>query len=74
MGMRTRMSEQKQQEELTPEEFEEQNGELLPDREAMSTIEFGPGPMALDPTLPVEPPSADPDAGHTLPIEPPATE
>jgi hypothetical protein len=57
------MSEQKQHDELTPEELEAQDGEPLPDREVMSRIDFNPGPPALDP-----------DPGHTLPIEPPATE
>ena len=37
-------------EPLEDEELEEQNGELLPDREAMSMIQ-PPGP----PTIPIEP-------------------
>jgi hypothetical protein len=49
--------------ELSEEELERENGEPLPDREVMSTIDFAPGPMPLDP-----------DPGYTLPIEPPATE
>jgi hypothetical protein len=59
------MSEHEHQEELTPEELEEENGEMLPDREVMSRIDFNPGPPQLDP---------DPGSGYTLPIEPPATE
>jgi hypothetical protein len=47
-------------ESLDPEELEEQSGEPLPDREAMSVIKI-PGAETVDP-------------GHTLPIEPPATE
>lgn len=39
--------------ELTPEELEEQNGEELPDREAMSIIG---DPAGGSYTLPVEPP------------------
>jgi hypothetical protein len=49
--------------ELSEEELERENGEPLPDREVMSTIDFNPGPPPLDP-----------DPGYTLPIEPPATE
>jgi hypothetical protein len=49
------MTDQEQQDELTPDELDEENGEALPDREVMSTIDFSPGPVALDPTLPVEP-------------------
>jgi hypothetical protein len=43
-------------EELDESELEEQNGEPLPDREAMSII--SPGPFVSPPgiTLPVEPP------------------
>jgi hypothetical protein len=63
-GYADRMSEKEQQDELTPEELEEQNGEELPDREVMSTIDFSPGPMPLDP---------DP-GGYTNPIEPNPTE
>jgi hypothetical protein len=47
-------------EPLDPEELEKQDGEPLPDREAMSVIKV-PGAEPVDP-------------GHTLPIEPPATE
>ncbi len=57
------MSEKEHQDELTPEELEEQDGEPLPDREVMSTIDFNPGPPPLD---------ADP--GYTNPIEPNPTE
>jgi hypothetical protein len=62
-GYSSGMTEQKQQDELTPEELEARDGEALPDREVMSRIDFSPGPPALDP-----------EPGHTLPIEPPATE
>jgi hypothetical protein len=55
------MNEQERQDELTEEELEQANGEALPDREVMSTIDFNPGPPPLDPA-------------YTLPIEPPATE
>ena len=37
----------KQEDELTPEELEEQNGEPLPDREVMSPIAFDPGPLPI---------------------------
>jgi hypothetical protein len=40
-------------EELTPEELDEQDGEDLPDREAMSLIG---DPVGGSDTLPVEPP------------------
>jgi hypothetical protein len=51
------MREKKETEaELTPEELEEQNGEELPDREAMSIIEVPPGH-----TLPIEPPHIELD-------------
>lgn len=43
--------------ELTPEELEEQDGEELPDREAMSIIDPTHGPPF--PTLPVEPPAEE---------------
>ena len=51
---------EKEQEELTPEELEEQNGEPLPDREAMSLITppggaDGIATIAPEPKLPVEP-------------------
>jgi hypothetical protein len=55
------MAEKEQHEEREPlddEELEEQNGEPLPDREVLSTIDFNPGPMVDVPpsvTLPVEP-------------------
>jgi hypothetical protein len=46
---------QKQQNEeaLTPEELEEQNGETLPDREVMSLI--NPGADGVVSTAPLEP-------------------
>ena len=50
--------EQKNPDELTPEELEEQNGEELPDREVMSTLSvpdvatIAPEPDSLPPTLP----------------------
>jgi hypothetical protein len=53
---------EREHEELTEEELERENGEPLPDREVMSTIDFNPGPMPLT------------DPGYTLPVEPPATE
>ena len=34
---------------LEPEELDEQNGELLPDREQMSVIDPLGGPMPLEP-------------------------
>jgi hypothetical protein len=45
----------KDEKELTPEELEEQDGEELPDREAMSVISY-PGESGGSYTLPVEPP------------------
>ena len=48
--------EKKTPDELTPEELEEQNGEELPDREAMSTISYPGDPGGGSYTLPVEPP------------------
>ena len=55
------MSEQERQDELTEEELEQANGEPLPDREVMSTIDFNPGPPPLDPTYtpPSEPSATD---------------
>ena len=50
------MTEKEQQDELTEEELERENGEPLPDREVMSTIDFNPGPPPLDPTIPYDPP------------------
>jgi hypothetical protein len=47
------MTDEQQTDELTPEELGEQDGEELPDREVMSTIDFNPGPPPID--LPVEP-------------------
>ena len=43
--------------ELTPEELEEQNGEQLPDREAMSLI--NPGVDGISTITPIEPPLAE---------------
>jgi hypothetical protein len=37
----------KHDEELTPEELEEQDGEPLPVREVMSPIAFDPGPLPV---------------------------
>jgi hypothetical protein len=48
------MTDQPRDEELTPEELEETNGEPLPDREAMSVITPPDGF-----TLPVEPPAKE---------------
>jgi hypothetical protein len=48
------MTDKQQTDELTPEELEQQNGEELPDREVMSTMDFNPGPPPID-VLPVEP-------------------
>jgi hypothetical protein len=42
-----------EQQELTPEEVEEQNGETLPDREVMSVI--NPGADGIMSTAPFEP-------------------
>ncbi len=48
----------KKSEELTPEELEEQNGEALPDREAMSIVQpphiatIGPEPDLITPPSP----------------------
>ncbi len=49
----------RQEEELTPEELEEQNGEPLPDREAMSVIAppsgaDGVATIGPDPPAPME--------------------
>jgi hypothetical protein len=44
---------QAHKDELTPEEVEEQNGETLPDREAMSVI--NPGVDGISTIAPVEP-------------------
>jgi hypothetical protein len=56
------MAEEKQRTEHEEDELEDQNAELLPDREAMSVIV---SPIDLPPgTFPVESP------GHTLPVEP----
>ena len=61
-GKAPTMSQEKKQEELTPEELEEQNGEQLPDREVMSTVDPSPSPFVKW------------DPGATLPIEPNPTE
>jgi hypothetical protein len=42
-------SEKRQDEALEPEELEEQNGELLPDREAMSILKHPLGPPTIEP-------------------------
>jgi hypothetical protein len=61
------MTDKRTEDELTPEELEETNGEPLPDREAMSVIG--------DPSQWNMPPVFEPaDPGATLPVEPPATE
>jgi hypothetical protein len=56
------MAEDEQRTEHDEDELEEQNAELLPDREAMTVmtppIELAPG------TFPIAPP------GYTLPVEP----
>jgi hypothetical protein len=49
---------EERQDELTPEELDREQAELLPDREEMTI-------------LPIEPTHG---GGFTLPIEPPATE
>ncbi|MGB8004525.1 MAG: hypothetical protein WCF27_09725 [Gaiellaceae bacterium] len=46
----------KEERELSPEELEQQDGEELPDREAMSLI-TAPGPATI---APFEPPAIDP--------------
>lgn len=57
------MDEQQQKDQLDPAELEDENGELLPDREAMSLL-----------TLPGQP-FVDPNPGAiTNPVEPPAVE
>ena len=47
------MGDKKKEQELTPEEVEEQNGEELPDREVMSVI--NPGIDGIGSTAPFEP-------------------
>jgi hypothetical protein len=47
----------KKEEELTPEELEEQNGEELPDREVMSVI--NPGADGVATIAPFEPPPSE---------------
>jgi hypothetical protein len=51
---------EKEQKELTPEELEEQNGEPLPDREAMSVITPPSGADGIATIAPDEPPPAEP--------------
>ena len=51
------MTEKKKDEELTPEELEEQNGEQLPDREAMSLISPPTGADGIATIAPDEPPA-----------------
>jgi hypothetical protein len=55
MSKKPKKDERKKRDELEESELEEQNGEPLPDREAMSVIT---PPFASSPgiTLPVEPP------------------
>jgi hypothetical protein len=50
------MTAEKREDELTEEELNEQNGEQLPDREAMSLI-TPPGADGIGTIAPVEPPS-----------------
>jgi hypothetical protein len=50
---------EKEQKELTPEELEEQDGEPLPDREAMSLI-TPPGADGIATIAPDEPPPVEP--------------
>lgn len=47
------MAEKKEEQTLTPEELEEQNGEQLPDREVMSLI--NPGVDGIASVAPFEP-------------------
>jgi hypothetical protein len=47
-------SEKHQDEGLEPEELEEQEGELLPDREAMSILNHPVGPPTIEPLPPAE--------------------
>jgi hypothetical protein len=54
------MSEHDEREGLTPEELEEQTAELIPEREAMSVI-TPISPIGGGFTLPVEPPTAEPE-------------
>jgi hypothetical protein len=48
---------EKEERELTPEEIEEQNGERLPDREAMSLITPPGGADGIATIAPDEPPA-----------------
>jgi hypothetical protein len=50
------MAEKKEATELTPDELEEQNGEPLPDREAMSLITPPVGADGIATIAPNEPP------------------
>jgi hypothetical protein len=55
------MSEERHQHEgLTPEELEEQNAELVPEREALTVIQ-PIAPIGGGFTLPVEPPDSYPE-------------
>jgi hypothetical protein len=49
------MSRERPEKELTPEELEEQEGEPLPERTAMSTVNPGHGFYLLPLPLPEEP-------------------
>jgi hypothetical protein len=51
------MTAEKREDELTEEELKEQNGEELPDREAMSLITPPGGADGIATIAPVEPPS-----------------
>lgn len=51
------VAKKKDEQELTPEELEEQNGEELPDREVMSLI--NPGVDGIATIAPDEPPIGD---------------
>ena len=56
--------------ELNSEELENQNGEALPDREAMSILPIDGGfSIPADPDL-VAPAASDGPPVHTLPVEP----
>ena len=62
---------------IAPEELEQQEGEPLPDREAMSLLQ--PDPMPYPLPVPIDDTGTDtriPESGggYTLPVEPPAKE
>jgi hypothetical protein len=50
------MPKDEKSQDLSPEELEQENGEELPDREAMSVVSYPGDPGGGTYTLPVEPP------------------